>query len=175
MLSSFDDYEDYEALKYRAHTTSHPSYGLPYRKTARAADRSEAEAVKRWLFLVRQFKAVASKLYANDSALLNGLDARMKDIEDLRDVSDNLEGLLSVPGYMGPLADMNSHKKYVLIRGDKKMIFNFTPTLHLFNVFSRKAKYIMDTYQPHLARLNAKLESFDLIGIHNLAAKCAVQ
>jgi hypothetical protein len=33
----------------------------------------------------------------------------------------------------------------------------------------------MDTYQPHLARLNAKLESFDLIGIHNLAAKCAVQ
>lgn len=124
MLSSFDDYEDYEALKYRSHTASHhPSYGLPYRKTARAADRSEAEAVKRWLFLVRQFKAVASKLYANDSALLNGLDARMKDIEDLRDVSDNLEGLLSVPGYMGPLADMNSHKKYASFR---------TISLHLF-------------------------------------------
>ena len=54
---------------------------------------------------------MASKLYANDSQLLNGLDARMKDIEDLRDVNDNLEALLSVPGYQGPLADMNSHKK----------------------------------------------------------------
>ena len=59
-------------------------------------------------------KLTTGKLYANDSALLNGLDARMKDIEDLRDVTDNLEGLLSVPVYQGPLADMNSHKKYVV-------------------------------------------------------------
>ena len=104
-------FTEFEAQKFRTQGNAHPSYGLPYRRAARAADRSEAEAVKRWLFLVRQFKAVASKLYANDSQLLNGLDARMKDIEDLRDVNDNLEALLSVPGYQGPLADMNAHKK----------------------------------------------------------------
>lgn len=124
---------------------------------------------------------MASKLYANDSQLLNGLDARMKDIEDLRDVNDNLEALLSVPGYQGPLADMNSHKKYDFLAFS---FFFFTSCSRiryryplLFSVFTccRKAKYIMDTYQPHLAKLNAKLETFDLIGIHNLAAKCAVQ
>jgi len=104
-------FTEFEAQKFRTQGNAHPSYGLPYRRAARAADRSEAEAVKRWIFLVRQFKAVASKLYANDSQLLNGLDARMKDIEDLRDVNDNLEALLSVPGYQGPLADMNAHKK----------------------------------------------------------------
>lgn len=33
----------------------------------------------------------------------------------------------------------------------------------------------MDTYQPQLARLNAKLDAYDLVGIHNQAAKAAVQ
>jgi hypothetical protein len=46
-----------------------------------------------------------------EGVLLNGLDARMKDIESLRDVHDNLEGLLAVPTYDGPLADMTGHKK----------------------------------------------------------------
>jgi hypothetical protein len=58
-----------------------------------------------------QFKAVASKLPGVEGVLLNGLDARMKDIESLRDVHDNLEGLLAVPTYDGPLADMTGHKK----------------------------------------------------------------
>jgi hypothetical protein len=61
--------------------------------------------------LVLQFKAVASKLPGVEGVLLNGLDARMKDIESLRDVHDNLEGLLAVPTYDGPLADMTGHKK----------------------------------------------------------------
>jgi hypothetical protein len=60
---------------------------------------------------VLQFKAVASKLPGVEGVLLNGLDARMKDIESLRDVHDNLEGLLAVPTYDGPLADMTGHKK----------------------------------------------------------------
>ena len=78
----------------------------------RAADKSEADAVRRWLLMVRQFKAVAAKhQVAADAVLLNGLDSRMKDISDLRDVTDNLDGLMALPGYSGPLADMNSHKK----------------------------------------------------------------
>lgn len=60
---------------------------------------------------MRQFKAVASRLAPADGVLLNGLDARMKDIESLRDVHDNLEGLMSMPSYGGALADMNTHKK----------------------------------------------------------------
>lgn len=113
-LSAFDDIDELDSLRYRSlSNNSIPSYGIPYRKGARATDRSDAEAVKRWLLLVRQFKAVASRAHSAESVLLNGLDARMKDIEDLRDVTDNLEGLLAVPGYTGPLADMNSHKKYV--------------------------------------------------------------
>lgn len=84
---------------------------MPFRRGARGIDRAEVEAIKRWLLLVRQFKAVASKLPAVDSVMLNGLDARMKDIESLRDVHDNLEGLLAVPAYAGPLADMNGHKR----------------------------------------------------------------
>lgn len=117
-LSAFDDLDDPESQRYHsASNHSFPSFGLglglgvPYRRGALAAGRTDAEAVKRWLVLVRQFKAVASKAHSAESVLLTGLDARMKDIEDLRDVTDNLEGLLAVPGYSGSLADMNSHKK----------------------------------------------------------------
>lgn len=114
--SAFDDHDDPDSLRYRSHSShSLPSFGLPFRKAIRGVDRSEAEAVKRWLLLVRQFKAVASKLQSVDSVLLNGLDARMKDIENLRDVQDNLEGLFAVPAYSGPLADMTAHKKYVML------------------------------------------------------------
>lgn len=42
-------------------------------------------------------------------------------------------------------------------------------------ISNRKAKYIVDTYQPLLAKLNSKLETFDLIALQNLAATCAVQ
>ena len=96
-------------------STSIPSFGIPYRRNPRPSERSDSDAVKRWLILVRQFKAVASKHNSEgrEGVLLNGLDARMKDIDDLRDVTDNLEGLLSVPSYSGPLADMNTHKKLV--------------------------------------------------------------
>lgn len=86
-----------------------PAFGA--RRGPKHMDRSDVEAIRRWLLLVRQFKAVASKLPGVDSVLLNGLDARMKDIESLRDVHDNLEGLLAVPSYSGPLADMVAQKK----------------------------------------------------------------
>jgi hypothetical protein len=131
-------------------------------------DRSDVEAVKRWLLLVRQFKAVASKLPTIDPVLLNGLDARMKDIESLRDVQDNPDSLLAVPSYAGPLADMNSHKKYddVSFSVIYWVLFAFVCLLLTVSCNScRRAKHIMDTYQPLLLHLRVKLEVWCIISI----------